>query len=136
DASATQIPSSNRAYEVGDRGALGDLADFMGSGTQQANYWITPDVYNQLFLGLDPGKKANAVRRAAPQRVLFFSGIMNAKGETKVKPWYSLSSTEVVTDTTGNMQIQAVDASGAVLASHAISVRFFVLSNPPVTADW
>lgn len=139
-ASATRISADSRPYEVGGRGALGDLADFMGSGTKQENFWITPEVYSQVFAGLDPALKsgANAAARAAaaPQRLLFYGGSINAGGTVRVEPWYGLSSTEAVSDSTGDTQIQAVDAAGKVLASQQISPQFYVRTNPPTIVDW
>ena len=146
-ASATKILADDQPYEVDNRGALGDRADFMGSGTTQSNYWITPEVYNQIFVGLDPAKSqvptgVDAAHYQSPrplasaQRLLLYTGLMNAQGQTRIQPWYSLSSTEPAADTTGDTQIQAVDASGTLLASQAIHLQFFVLSNPPTTVVW
>ncbi len=139
---ATLIPAANRAYEVEDRGSLGDRADFMGSGTVQANYWITPEAYNQIFSGLAPAAvpsasvKVRAAAAATPQKLLFFEGSVNAGGSTRIQPWYAMTSIEAVTDTVGDTQIQAVDASGKVLATQAINPKFFVLAEPPVTVDY
>ena len=141
NASATKIDAASRPYEIGGRGALGDSADFMGSGTLQANYWITPDVYNQVFNGLAPAQKAAQSQlrtrdAAAPQRLLFYEGSINATGTVRLSPWYGMMSSEPAQDTTGDTQIQAVDASGKVLSSQAINPQFFVLSRPPRTITW
>jgi hypothetical protein len=61
---------------------------------------------------------------------------MNAKGEAKIEPWYSFSSTEPAPDSTGDIMIQAVDSSGAVLASRQINLQFYVRTNPPSFVDW
>ena len=135
-ASATLIPAATaHPYDLL-QGALPDVADFMGSGTLQKNFWITPEVYNQLFNGLAPpapSGQSNPLANAAPQRVLFFEGTITATGQTQILPWYSAMSADAVTDSTGATQIQGVDNSGNVLSSTAFNPQFFVLTNPPAT---
>lgn len=147
-ASATLIPAASHAYDSV-IGILPDMADFMGSGSLQKNFWITPEVYDLVFTGLaPPSQPAQAPTPGAvslagappagatPQRLLFYEGSINASGQTRMLPWYSALSTETVPDSKGTTQIQAVDASGTVLSSQAINPRFFVLTRPPSTITW
>jgi len=137
-ASATLIPAATvHPYDLL-QGALPDVADFMGSGTLQKNFWITPEVYNQLFNGLAPpapSGSANRLANATPQRVLFFEGTITATGQIQTQPWSSGMSTDAVTDSTGATQIQGVDGSGNVLSSTSFNPQFFVLTNPPTTVN-
>lgn len=142
-ASATTIPAAAAPYDVGGRGALPDMADFMGSGTKQSQYWITPDVYNVLFTGMAPpappppsNNTAMDQTTATSKRLLFYAGVINAQGQVKAEPWWGLLSSEAVTDSKGDTQIQAVDANGAVLATQAFNLQFYVNSRPPRVVDW
>lgn len=145
EVSATLIPAEARAYEVGGRGDLGAKACYMGSGGKQADFWVSPDTYKHIFNQLapvvaaaTPATASKGGQREAPvsQRLVHFSGFINAASDVRKDPWYTLESTEPVTDSTGPIVLRAVDASGNVLASQALTPQFVVLSNPPVTVDW
>jgi uncharacterized protein (TIGR03437 family) len=137
--SATLIPADARAYEVGGRGDLGAKACFMGSGGKAADYWITPDVYKRLFDSLDPVNPIQQAlasqRRTTAQRVVNFAGFLNNAFDVDKEPWFTLTTTEPAPDTTGPIVLRAVDASGAVLASQALSPQFIALTNPPRTIE-
>lgn len=141
--SATLIPSSVYPYEVGARGALGDMACFMGSGGKQEQFWVTPETYDWLFDQLAPvNKKAMSMARrtaASPQRFIHFAGFINDKNEVTLEPWETVTETLSMSDTTGNLLLRAVDANGTTLASKALEVQFYVLSTPPAPikkVDW
>jgi uncharacterized protein (TIGR03437 family) len=138
--SATLIPAEARAYEVGGRGDLGAKACFMGSGGKAADYWVTPDVYKRLFDSLDPvnpiQQSRSNQRRTTAERVVNFSGFLNSSFDVDNDPWYTLTTTEPAPDSTGPIVLRAVNASGTVLASQALSPQFVALTNPPRTIPW
>ena len=145
EVSATLIPAEARSYEVGGRGDLGVKACYMGSGGKQLDYWVTPDTYKHLFDQLAPvvapavpATASKGGQREAPvsQKLVHFSGFINAVSDVRKDPWYTLESTEPAPDSTGPIVLRAVDASGNVLASHALTPQFVVLSNPPVVVEW
>jgi uncharacterized protein (TIGR03437 family) len=112
----------------------------MGSGGKAADYWVTPDVYKRLFDSLDPvnpiQQSRSNQRRTTAERVVNFSGFLNAAFDVDNDPWYTLTTTEPAPDSTGPIVLRAVNASGAVLASQALSPQFIALSNPPRTIPW
>jgi uncharacterized protein (TIGR03437 family) len=139
---ATNIPATTRAYEVGGRGLLGAIGDYMGSGLPQNMNWTTPEVYNAIFNGLAPltlpatpqlQSFVSAVTPAAatPQRLLQFSGFIDTSNQISAEPWYSFTSSQPDTDTTSDLMIQAVGSEGTILASQAIEPNFYLLENPP-----
>lgn len=142
DVSATLIPADARAYEVGGRGDLGAKACYMGSGGKQADFWVSPDTYKHIFNELAPvvapatASKGGQREAAVSQKLVHFSGFINAASDVRKDPWYTLESTEPAPDSTGPIVLRAVDASGNVLASHALTPQFVVLSNPPVVVEW
>jgi len=141
DVSATLIPAFTRAYEVNGRGALGDMACYMGSGGKQASFWTSPEVYSAIFKALAPDAvvapaKATIIRSAAaPERLLWFSGYLNKKDEVKKDPWYSYLATDIPVDSTGDLMLRALSSDNSVVATQRISITFFVNSNPPVSIE-
>ncbi len=139
--SATLIPEAARGYEVNGRGALGDMACWMGSGGRQSNFWTSPEVYSTLFKALAPESavaptKAGIVRSASsPERLLFFSGFLNKKDEVKKDPWYSYQGTDIPVDSVGNLMLRALAVDNAVVATQRVNASFFVQSNPPTTIE-
>ncbi len=133
---STLIPASQDPYEVNGRGALGDMADYMGSsGSDQKIYWTTQDVYDQLFNQLAT-VSARSLRADNTQRMIDFSGTISSTGNVVLHPWISFIDTaEVACNTSGDYTLAAVDQSGQVLASQALNVQFWVLTNPPKQID-
>lgn len=139
-ASATLMTvDEGRPYQVGGKGALGDIACFMGSGGNAKDFWITREVYDRLFDRLDPAllaPKTDAPPTAATTvRALYFSGFISNRDVVKKTPWYTFQSTDPLKDSTGDYAIVALDANGQTLASQKLNVSFFVNSNPPVSID-
>ena len=140
-ASATMIPADARPYEVNGRGALLDAACWMGSGGKQTDFWVSQEVYANLFNALDPAtsntpsmlKAPSLLSASAPERLLYFSGYLNKANRVQKDPWYTYFGTEIPVDTTGDIMVRALAADNAVLATQRLAVSFFVLSNPPVS---
>ncbi len=124
-------------YEVGGRGALPDMIGYMGSGAPQESYWTTPRYWTHLFDQLAPGAKISSAPRLAklvnPTRYVAAFGTISKEGKVTLEPWYSFTESTTLAETTGKYSIQAVDASGKVLASRAFNVSFTTTANPPRT---
>lgn len=140
--SATLIPAEAQAYEVGGRGALGAKACFMGSGGKSPDYWVTPDVYKRLFDSLDPvtplkqSFQSSLRATTVAQRIVHFSGFLNEALNVDKDPWFTLTTSEPVPDSTGPLLLRAVDSAGTVLASQALTTQFTTLTNPPRRIEW
>ncbi len=139
--SGTLVPASSNPYEVGGRGALPDMVDYMGSGTTLAPkevIWTSPDAYQKLFTGLVPDSPATqraqaAARLATPVPVADFSGYVDAAGNVTLIPWKTFTSADPLPSITGAYTVRAVDSTGTVLATQGFDVQFYVRSNPPKT---
>ena len=131
--STTLIPAANYPFEVGGRGALPDVGSFMGSGGLQSQFWVSQDDYDWLFDQLAPSAQRASRLRAlsAPERFIAFSGSMKETGELTLNPWRSMTETLAIPDTTGDVMIRAVDASGTALASQALTLQYYVPATPP-----
>ncbi len=127
------IANTSHPFEVGGRGVLGDAVNFMGSGAPQAQQWISPRAYDNLFEVLAP-----TVGPMAVGRVLEIEGAWtrDTAGTTTVEldPWYSYEGT-VPADTqpaTGDtLYLRALDANDAVLATQTLEDGFFPIQDPP-----
>lgn len=138
----TLVPASHHPYEVGGRGPLPDVAEFMGSGGQQAQFWTSQDTYDWIFDRLTPPSSAAlqalSRRRIIPtavvtgtgsQRLLEFSGFIRrnpgSSADVRLDPWQSfIDDEDPIPDTTGTLMIAALNAAGQRLATTALSVRF------------
>ena len=138
----TLVPSSHHPYEVGGRGPLPDMAEFMGSGGLQAQFWASQDTYDWVFDRLAPPSGAAlqilSRRRTVPtavvtgggsQRLLEFSGFVKrdpaSSADIRLDPWQSfIDDADTVTDSTGPLFIAALNATGQRLATTALSVKF------------
>lgn len=138
----TLVPASHHPYEVGGRGPLPDMAEFMGSGGKQAQFWASQDTYDWIFDRLAPPSSAAlqalSRRRIVPmavvtathsQRLLEFSGFIardpRSSADVDLDPWQSfLDDVDVIPDTTGTLMIAAVNAAGQRLATTALSVDY------------
>ena len=132
---ATKIPAGVHSYEVNGRGALGELACFMGSAGTQKQIWITPEAFDRLFVKLNPATAAVLNATDTEQRLIRYSGfITRADNVVLLNPWESFQSTVDMPDTTGgDFMIKALDEAGTVLATKKLDVQFLVHSNPPKT---
>ena len=130
---ATKIPADVHSYEVNGRGALGDLACFMGSAGSQKQIWITPESFDRLFAKLKPPTTALLNLQDTQQRLVRYSGFITRTDHIVVlDPWESLLSAADMPDTTGgNFALKALDEAGTVLATKKLDVQFLVHSNPP-----
>ena len=126
---ATKIPADQHPYEVNGRGALPDMACYMGSNGQQEQFWTTQEVYDHLFEQLKPATARK--RQRASQRMIYYLGYVNEAGEVEIEPWESFNDTVVMTDSEGEYTIQAVDAAGQKLASRKLDIEFYINSTPP-----
>jgi len=133
--SGTLIPSSQHPYEVSGRGALGDAAEYMGSGGKQAQFWTTQDAYDWLFdkFALSSGGSSSAAAfhpqaGAATQRLIEFFGSTKpnpqSAADITLRPWEGFLDDDVVTDTTGTLMIAAVNAAGQRVATAALATKF------------
>ena len=136
-----QVPESSHPYEVRGRGALPEMADFMSAGPAfQTQMWITPDNYDWLYrrLVLQDRTLSGASRTLSavgpPQRFLSFSGYLSKTDQIDLSPWKGFTDTAVIADTTGPLMVQAVNGTGAVVASTAFTVQFFMV-HPPRALD-
>lgn len=119
---ATSFP-----YEVGGRGPLADSMAFMGSGTLQANMWISQRQYAQLFSKLAPVPvQLTASSPAADVRYVDAAGFIGSNGTIRLEPWYTFEDvSDPITDT-DDYEIEALDADGKVLAREPFFVDFTV----------
>ena len=129
--SATKIPAAQHPYDVGGRGPLPDVAEYMGSGGAQNQFWTTQDAYDLIFDKNTPEtKSANGVRstNAVPQRYVqcFGSISQNAtsQADARIEPCWSYEDTDPLVTTTGPYMIAAVDAAGRQLAANAFHPQF------------
>ena len=128
----TKIPASSNPYDVNGRGPLGDMADYMGSEGKQEQFWTTPETYDWLFGKFAPTVSSLRFMAAVPQRVVAYSGRIAASGHSiTLEPWESYTDTVDIPDSTGTFTIRALDQNGDILATQALSVDFYVNTNPP-----
>ncbi len=121
-------------YEVGGRGALPDMASFMGSGIPQDKNWTTAELWSWLFDQMAPNATVAALHKAAPSDSIKYVaafGMVTKEGKVTIEPWYSFTDTVAVKDPGGKYAIQAVDAMSNTLASMSFEPQFIVNSNPP-----
>ena len=137
----TLVPAEHSPYEVGGRGSLPNMAEFMGSDGNQSQFWITQDAYDRLFDQLAPSQALTALA-TTPLRLINFSGLIrqnaNTSADVTVEPWYSFTDSIVIPNTIGNYMIAAVNAAGTLLATHALQLEFDVVGSkgqPPKHVD-
>lgn len=127
--SSTKVPADHHAYDVGGRGALGDVASYMGSGGQQAQFWAAQDDYDWIFDRSSPGAASSEQLRsaAADQRLLEFTGYIredpNSAADVTLHPWEAFMDSAAVPDTAGVLVVAALGAAGERLATQALSVQ-------------
>ena len=128
--SATKVPKEQHPYDVDGRGPLPDMAEYMGAGGLQEQFWTTQDAWDLLFDKLEPPPVIQPLRAAPtqPQRFIEFFGRMKnnaaSAADVKIEPWWSYEDSVSIADTTGKYMVAAVDATGARLATQAIHAIF------------
>ncbi len=133
EVTGTRIPDTQHAYEVNGKGLLDrELLDFMGSGAWFKDIWITPDTYDWLFKRIVLGQPDTRVSQvlAGPQSFVSFSGIISKTNVVTLSPWKTYTDTAIVTDTDGDLMVQALDGAGNVIAKTAFTARFYANSSP------
>ncbi|MFZ4438976.1 MAG: CFI-box-CTERM domain-containing protein [Syntrophales bacterium] len=132
-----QVAAVDHPYEIIGRGVLTEMADFMSAGgASQNQMWITKDTWAWLFRRLvtqEAGLKKTTLALAASataERFASFSGSLSLTNTVKLNPWKSYTDTVTLGDSTGALQVQAVNAAGSVVASTAFTVQFFMVSPP------
>ena len=128
----TKILASSHPYDVNGRGPLGDMADYMGRSASPEQLWTTPETYDWLFSQFAPKTELAAGIAGAAQRVIAYSGFIKAADDTiTLDPWTSYYDSSNIPDTIGTFTIEALSSTGKVLASQALSMNFFVPTDPP-----
>lgn len=137
-----QVSASDHPYEVSGRGALPEMADFMSaSGPSQKQLWITKDSYDWLFRRLvkqepDLTKVARKVTTSTTtHRFASFSGLLSKTGVVTLNQWKSYTDKINLADTTGSLMVQAINATGGVVASTAFTVQYFTVHPPKVLTE-
>jgi len=134
-----QVAADDHPYEITGRGLLTEMADFMSAsdgGVMQKQLWITKDTYDWLFRRLvtqEAGLKKKTLALAASataQRFASFSGSLSQTNTVKLNLWKSYTDTASLGDSTGALQVQAVNTAGSVVASSALTVQFYRVSPP------
>ncbi|HSY49751.1 MAG TPA: hypothetical protein VLC46_13125 [Thermoanaerobaculia bacterium] len=124
--SATRIPAEHHPYEVGGRGALGDSAEYMGSGGKQVQFWTSQDAYDHLFDQLAPKPKITHAKK--PQRYVQCFGTIHRNAtsgnDVRIDPCWTFYDSDDIASTTGEYQLVAVDVDGKFVASSAIQPEF------------
>jgi len=115
------IPAATyHPYEVGKRGKLADVGDYMGSSAKQEDMWTSAGVYDWLFDQLAP--PAAAVSASPDERLIYFFGTINPK--TKVvdlEPWETFTDTiETTVAAKGSYWIAGLNASGQQVVSQTL----------------
>jgi len=141
----TLISKKLHPYEVGGRGLLRDSMCFMGSGTSQSNYWITPEVWKHLFWSLAPTVSSASVAASgigataettALDRFVEASGWVSRSGTVEPSlPWSTTVAAGPVDVMEGSYTIQALDANDTVLGQQGFTPKFVNRSNPPEDLD-
>ena len=128
-----QVPATDHPYSMS-AGLLGEKADFMSAGGPlQDQLWITKDSWDWLFRRLVtqvPGLKKTVMVVASSvtaQRFAAFSGTLSKTNTVRLDPWKSFTDTGTIGDSTGSLQVQAVNAADKVVSSAAFDVNFFMI---------
>jgi hypothetical protein len=132
-----QVPDTDHPYSMSAGLILEEKADFMSAGgPSQDQLWITKDTWDWLFRRLVtqvPGLKKTAMLvtpSVTAQRFAVFSGTLSKTNTVRLDPWTSFTDTFTLGDSTGSLQVQAVNAAGIVVASAAFDVQFFTVHPP------
>ena len=129
--SGTLVPADHHPYEIGGRGALPAMAEYMGSGGKQEQFWTTQDAWDHLFDKLAPETGGSSVSQAPPgpaRRYIQCFGAIRKNATTaadvRMDPCWEFEDTDVLASTTGPYMMTAVDATGRVLGSDAFRPTF------------
>lgn len=140
DAQADVIKATTDApFEVGGRSLLPDMASFMGSGAPQNRNWISAPSWARIFDGLAPGQggyrfdiMSASTQAQAETRWIYAQGFIGRDDSVELAPWYDYDEVGTQKNSAGLYTLQAVDASGKVLASTSLTVSFDVIDSPRV----
>ncbi len=110
-------------YEVGKRGALTDMGDYMGSSAKQEEMWTSAEVYDWLFDQL--AIPAPTVSSMADERLVYYFGTINPTTKiVKLEPWETYTDTiESTVSAKGTYWIAGLDASGQQVVSQTLEVE-------------
>lgn len=127
-------------YEIGGRGPLGNKVSYMGSNfpepEPQKIAWTTWPIYSWLFDRFTPfPPPPPPAERRASYRVADVSMRVWKDGRVDFLPWSSYAASSAPEARTGSYSVEAVDASGTLLASQGFTPGFLVRSNPPREID-
>jgi len=130
---STVVSTLDHPFDVAERGPLGNMLSFMGSGERMSNYWITPDIYHQLFIKQLPAEQNSSVNSEIG-RVIQANGVIGTDNTIELLPWIAITTT-LPTLISGTYTIEALDGFDVVLASQGFEVSFISLSDPPAELD-
>jgi hypothetical protein len=140
--SATLIDASvTHPYEVGGRGILPNVADFMGSGGKQEDYWVTAEAYSTLFKALSAttttasvGHLAALTPAEAEKPMLYYFGYVKADGTFDSEPWYTFDGIDMeetpVSASGEPVIVNVLDESDKVIATQTEKVEFYPNTAP------
>lgn len=126
------IPAALHAYDFS-RGLLPDTLCFMGSGSAQANFWVTPKAYDHLWTAAAPIATASFAPVATGQVVELSGWLKKDAGaatgfSAAVEPWFTFEGPlPEAPATPSDFTVKAYDASNAVLASANLEAVFEAL---------
>ncbi|HXI14457.1 MAG TPA: hypothetical protein VNM92_17705 [Thermoanaerobaculia bacterium] len=133
DVAGTLVPAEHHPYEIGGRGALGDSAEYSGSGGKQAQFWASQDTWDWLFDKLVPPPAADSLESSArasatSARYIQVFGQLRENAskpeDVTVDPWWPYEDNENVETATGKYMVVAVGETGTRLASQKLNVDF------------
>ena len=149
------ISENLHPYEIYSRGMLKDSMGFMGGDAPPEKIWINPSVWKHLFaefsfganLSVERFEEENTTALSLAARKMSIgtenksislqpSGYITDSGELHIAyPWKVTYAVGETSKRTGDYTIQALDASGNVLAIQGFTPSFSVLTNPPKQTD-
>ncbi len=142
--SGSLVKKQFHPFEIGRRNLMKDLDSFMGSALAADKSWITPSIWKSLYKSFDPKTKGasgssssgSGSNEQAETVVMEVAGKITKTGEIEfIMPWRSYITTEVIEQNVGEYEIQAVDASGRIIAQQGFSATTLLLTDPPQIQD-
>ncbi|MDD4680573.1 MAG: hypothetical protein PHP79_06765, partial [Clostridia bacterium] len=142
--SGSLVKKQFHPFEIGRRNLMKDLDSFMGSALAADKSWITPSIWKSLYKSFDPKTKGasgssssgSGSNEQAETVVMEVAGKITKTGEIEfIMPWRSYITTEAIEQNVGEYEIQAVDASGRIIAQQGFSATALLLTDPPQIQD-